>query len=236
MCTMRRSMITLRKNMENLRIHEILLCVVCIELSVFAATDSSRFKSYPSIATLPIGVRITFEVAQPTDVEMSVLDAKDKVVRHLAAGVLGGELAPPEPLQKSMRQSIQWDGRDDSGQTAIGGPFTVRLRMGLQSRLGGVIGSAGALSGKVYGLATDENGNLYVGSGAVYSSAPVFSIKVFDSSGKYLRTILPMPAHLTAKQAAEFGAGQTIDGHLKPRNYNALVPYVQDGGIVAFTA
>ncbi|MCK4276600.1 MAG: hypothetical protein KAX78_08805, partial [Phycisphaerae bacterium] len=101
-------------------------------------------------------------------------------------------------------------------------------------RLGGLIGSAAALSGKVYGLATDDNGNLYVGSGAVYSSTPVFSIKVFDSRGKYLRTILPMPANLTAKQAAEFGASQTVEGYLQPGNYNALVPYVQDGGIVAF--
>jgi DNA-binding beta-propeller fold protein YncE len=220
--------------MKKLRIPKILLCVVCIDLSVFAATDSGRFKNSPSIVALPIGARITFEVSQPTDVEISVLDASDRVVRHLAAGVLGGELAPPKPLQKGMRQSIEWDGRDDSGQTAIGGPFTVCLRMGLQSRLGGLIGSASALSGKVYGLATDDNGNLYVGSGAVYSSAPVFSIKVFDIRGKYLRTILPMPVNLTARQAKEFGASQTIDCHLKPSNYNALVPYVQDGGIVAF--
>ena len=227
-------MLTLRQDMKSLSIPGIFLYVVCIELSVFAATDDGPFKSHPTIVALPVGARITFEVAQPTDVEIAVLDVQGRVVRHLAAGVLGGEVAPPKPLQKGMRQSIQWDGRDDSEQPAVGRPFTVRIRTGLQSRRGGWIGSAAALSGKVYGLATDDNGNLYIGSGAVYSSAPVFSIKVFDSCGRYLRTILPMPASLTAKQAAEFGAGRTVEGHLKPSNYSALLPYVQDGGIVAF--
>ena len=220
--------------MKSCGILGILLYAVCVQLSAFAGADNGPFKSYPTIATLPVGVRITFEVAQPTDVEISVLDAGDRVIRHLAAGVLGGEFAPPEPLQKGMRQSIEWDGKDDSGQPAVGGPFTVRIRTGMQSRLGGLIGSAAALSGKVYGLATDDKGNLYVGSGAVYSSEPVFSIKVFDSRGEYLRTILPMPASLTEKQTAEFGAGRTGEGYLQPNNYNALVPYVQDGGIVAF--
>jgi len=234
LCPIRRPILTLRQKMKSHSILGILLYTVCVQLSMAAATDNGFFKSYPSIVSLPIGARITFEVAQSTDVEIAVLDSKERVIRHLAAGVIGGELAPPMPLKKGLRQSVEWDGRDDSGKLVIDGPFTVRLRMGLQSRLGGLIGSAGTLSGKVYGLATDENGNLYVGSGAVYSSEPVFSIKVFDSRGKYLRTILPMSANLTVKQAAEFGVGQTIDGHLKPSNYNALVPYVQDGGIVAF--
>lgn len=227
-------MLTRRQDMKSRGILGVLLHAICVQLSAFAATDSGGFESYPSIVSLPTGARITFEVAQSSDVEIAVLDANDRVIRHLAAGVLGGEVAPPKPLQKGMRQSIQWDGRDDSGQPAGSGPFTVRIRMGLRSRLGGLIGSAAALSGKVYGLATDDKGNLYVGSGAVYSSAPVFSIKVFDSRGNYLRTILPMPANLTAKQAAEFGAGRTVEGHLQPSNYNALVPYVQNGGIVAF--
>ena len=103
-------------------------CAVCVQLSALAATDNGSFKSYPMITALPVGARIAFEVAQPTDVEISVLDAGDRVVRHLAAGVLGGEFAPPEPLQKGMRQSIEWDGTDDSGQLAAGGPFTVRVR------------------------------------------------------------------------------------------------------------
>ncbi|MDH4239485.1 MAG: hypothetical protein OEW48_07975, partial [Phycisphaerae bacterium] len=64
---------------------KILLCIVCIQLSVFAASDNGPFKSYPTIVPLPVGARITFEVAQPTGVEISVLVAKDRVVRHLAA-------------------------------------------------------------------------------------------------------------------------------------------------------
>ena len=135
-------MLTRGHDMKSCGIVGILLYAVCVQISALAATDNGPFKSYPAMTALPVGVRITFEVAQPTDVEISVLDAGDRVIRHLAAGVLGGEFAPPEPLQKGMRQSIQWDGRDDSGQPAAGGPLTVRIRTGMQSRLGGLIGSA----------------------------------------------------------------------------------------------
>ena len=113
-------MLMRRPDMKSRDIPGIFMYVVCIQLSVFAATDNGPFKSYPTIVTLPVGARIKFEVAQPTDVEIAVLDARDRVVRHLAAGVLGGEVAPPKPLQEGMRQSIEWDGRDDSGHCRSG--------------------------------------------------------------------------------------------------------------------
>jgi len=227
-------MFALKQAIKSRSIPGILLHFICIQLSAFAVAEAAPFRSKPEIRALPLGARITFELAKPTDVEIAVVDAHGKVIRHLAAGVLGGDVTPPKPLEKGLRQSIKWDGRDNARNSADNGPFTVRIRTGLQSKLGGTIGSPASLSGKVYGLATDDNGNLYVGSGAVYSSEPVFSIKVFDSRGKYMRTILPMQADLTAKQTSEFGAGRTADGHLQPGNYNALVPYVQDGGIVTF--
>jgi sugar lactone lactonase YvrE len=229
-----RSMRASAQTIRTCSIPRFLLYVICIPLSAFAAAEAAPFKSKPEIKALPIGAKITFELSKPADVEIAVLDAQGRVIRHLAAGVLGGELAPPEPLEKGLQQSIKWDGRDDAGKSADKGPFTVRIRTGLQSKLGGIIGSPASLSGKVYGLATDDSGNLYVGSGAVYSSEPVFSIRVFDSHGKYVRMILPMQADLTAKQTAEFGAGRNAEGHLQPTNFNALVPYVQDGGIATF--
>ena len=52
-----------------------------------------------------------------------------------------------------------------------------KVRAGLTAKLGKVIGEPARLTGNVYGLATDEAGNLYVASGGVYANAPVFSIK-----------------------------------------------------------
>lgn len=188
----------------------------------------------PKATRVDGGWRIGFAVSAPTDVEAAILDRTGKVVRHLAAGVLGGRIAPPPPLKPGLRQELLWDGKDDDGKAAAGAPFQVRVRAGLRPKLGRIIGEPGRTPGKVYGLATDEKGNLYVASGCVYSSAPIHSIKVFDRAGAYLRTILPMPANLKLPQVAEYGGAREVDGRLVPGNHHPLVPHVQEGGIVAF--
>ncbi|MGB2820088.1 MAG: hypothetical protein WBF17_03845, partial [Phycisphaerae bacterium] len=129
---------------------------------------------------------------------------------------------------------LSWDGMDDDGKPADGGPFRVRVRAGLEATFGRVIGEPSRIAGKVYGLATDARGNLYVAGGCVYSSAPVYSIKVFDRGGKYVRSVLPMPASLKADQVAEYGGARQEGGRLVPGNHHALVPYVHRGGITAF--
>ena len=71
--------------------------------------------------------------AAPSDCAIYVLDAGDRVVRHLAAGVLGPNA--PAPLKKgSPAQSLLWDGRDDLGRRVGGGaaPFKVRARMAIE--------------------------------------------------------------------------------------------------------
>jgi len=69
-----------------------------------------------------------------------VVDAKGGVVRHLAAGVLGGENPPPAPLKKGLSQSVEWNGKDDFGRKASGGPFKLRVRAGQGVKFGRFIG------------------------------------------------------------------------------------------------
>jgi hypothetical protein len=117
-------------------------------------------------------VRIEFAVSRQTDVGVSILDSQGKVVRHLAAGVLG--YRAPAPLKKgSPDQSLEWDGRDDLGRAAVGGPFNVRVGLGLTPVPDGSIGFApggynplatGAAQSldAVRALATAPNGELMV--------------------------------------------------------------------------
>ena len=85
----------------------------------FKVKPSVKADGDPSTSSGQARVQIDFEVNKATDVAVEVLDKDGKVVRHLAAGLLGPNA--PEPLAKdSLRQSLVWDGKDDSGKQVSG--------------------------------------------------------------------------------------------------------------------
>ncbi len=73
------------------------LSVLCMGAGISAG--EVEFAEQPQVARHGKEVTISFVLSQAADVEVAVLGADGRVVRHLAAGVLGGEKAPPGPLQ-----------------------------------------------------------------------------------------------------------------------------------------
>lgn len=105
--------------------------VLSVASSAVAAGEVS-FTTKPSVTQSGDRVTIAFTVSAPTDVEVAVLDADGKVVRHLAAGVLGGKTPPPPPLRAGLSQTLDWDGKDDLGKPAADlAALTVRVRAGM---------------------------------------------------------------------------------------------------------
>ncbi|MBL8026542.1 MAG: hypothetical protein JNL74_09030, partial [Fibrobacteres bacterium] len=91
------------------------------------------FTSGPDYTVLNNKVRITFTVSENTDVDVSVINpVTGKVVRHLAAGLLGGTFDPPEPLVKGFAQSIEWDGLDDHGVWVGNQSMDISVRMNVR--------------------------------------------------------------------------------------------------------
>jgi len=81
--------------------------------------EGVEFKAKPTAKADGDKVRIEFEVNKATDVAVEIQDANGKVVRHLAAGLLGANA--PEPLARdSLRQSLVWDRKDDDGKLVAG--------------------------------------------------------------------------------------------------------------------
>jgi len=170
-------------------------CTFC--LPSFAGEAAPTFARKP-VARIEDGKTVVeFAADQPTDCAVSVLGADGTVARHLAAGRLGPNA--PEPLQKnSLAQKLVWDGRDDFGKPVPGGPFKVRVSLGLRPIYDGLIGHEPAELGSVRGLATGPRGEVYVLHvyGALHPNDGSVACSVFDRDGKYLRTILPYPANL----------------------------------------
>jgi hypothetical protein len=90
-----------------------------------------RFIAKPTVERVGELTRVSFKVSIPTDVTVAVANAKGKVVRHLACGVLGPN--PPKPFEKNkLAQTVAWDHTDDFGKPVPPGDYTVAVSLGLK--------------------------------------------------------------------------------------------------------
>ena len=169
----------------------------CSALAWAASGNEVRFTREPTVAVEKDQALIRFEISRPSDVAVYIQDAQGQIIRHLAAGVLGKDA--PAPLKAgSLEQTLVWDGKDDLGQPAKGGPFRVRVALGLTPRFEAMIGDEPRDVGSVRGLAVGPNGDVYVfhAFGSHHPHTAGTAVCVFDRSGKYLRTIVPYPTNL----------------------------------------
>jgi len=174
---------------------------------------------------------ISFAVSGKTDVEVAILDARGKVIRHLAAGVLGANQPPPAPLKKGLWQGIEWDGTDDYRDEAKGAPFKVRVRAGMGARLQRIIGGdpyafyskqmgqGDHAAWRITGLEAKSDGTVYVLGNANNYGPP--ALRAFDAAGNYLRTVYPPPAGKAIKSVKGWGVNVRADGTWTPQ-YNDL--------------
>ncbi|HOX05528.1 MAG TPA: hypothetical protein PK280_03920 [Planctomycetota bacterium] len=180
------------------------------------------FAKKPAVTKAGDKTTISFAVDRETDVAVYVEDAKGAIVRHLAAGVLGKNA--PEPLKAgALEQSLEWDGKDDDGKPAAGGPFKVRVGLGLKASWGGLAfddkdGTGPNRIGDVLGMAAGPDGRVYV-----LAKTDVWSdhwnaskIHVFRRGGAYEKTIKPFPSNTPLERAKPEGAFLNAAGELSP--------------------
>src|SRR5262249_11751300 len=169
---------------------------------------------------------IAFTVDRATDVAVSVEDGRGKVVRHLAAGVLGKHA--PEPLKPtSLAQSIDWDGKDDFGKAARGKGFTVRVQLGLRPSFDSFLMHNPDASGEVSAVAVGPKGDLYVfhKDGTANGNMGGHKVKVYGRDAKHKKVLVPFPADLDTKKLK--GVGVFTDG-------DDLVPHVHNLETLSF--
>jgi DNA-binding beta-propeller fold protein YncE len=185
-----------------------------------ATSERVAFVQKPSATAVDKGVKIAFEVSAPTDVEVAVLGADGKVVRHLAAGVLGGKHPPPEPLKAGLAQEILWDAKDDFGKLAAGGPFKVRVRAAMGVQFGRFIGQDPYFLGGSDGLVVGDDGNLYtLGAGTrTLGDECAPTLRVFSPEGKYLKTLMPFPSNLPPGAMKDVARWDEASKTWRPRN------------------
>lgn len=184
-----------------------------------AAANEPEFASPPQSGRENGMVKIEFTVSQETDVAVFIEDAGGKTVRHLAAGMLGKNA--PEPLQPdSRKQSIEWDGKDDFGKPAVGGPFKARIKLGMKPEFDRFLMHNPEGSGQIHALAVGPRGTLFVFhvDGTANGNMGGHKIKLYDRDGKHLKVLTPFPADIAPGKVKPLGVFQTqrriLDGFL----------------------
>jgi hypothetical protein len=190
------------------------------------------FGTAPTVSKDGQRLVISFSVAAATDVEVSILDAEGRIVRHLAAGVLGAKTKPPAPLQAALEQKLTWDGKDDFGKKAAGGPFRVRVRAGSGVKFGRFIGGELYTFGRIHSVATDEDGRLYMMTYEGGLNQNMDTLRVFEADGTYRRTVIPFPANLEPERAEAVATWSKTRRAFLPRNKRSQLPefYPWGGG------
>ena len=156
-----------------------------------------EFAERPRIARAGDGYRIAFATKGLCDVTVAVENAKGRIVRHLACGVLG-DGAPPPLRRGSKRQVLVWDGKDDAGRyVADPAGHTVRVSLGLRPRFERTLfwsphkrigADSPVFAPAPEGVYVLENYVLdHNGFGGV-------QLRLFDHEGQYVRTVYPFPA------------------------------------------
>jgi hypothetical protein len=199
------------------------LLLVVLWLSVAAAGgEAVKFTTKPTARKAGDKTVISFAVSGPTDVAVYVLDAKGQVVRHLVAGVVGAKGTPPAPLKAGLSQQVDWDGKDDAGKPAAGGPFKVRVRAGTKPEFDRfLLFEPDAFPG-ASSVAPDGKGNLYVfyRDPTANGNQGGHKIRIIDREGRFVRQILPFPADAPYEKVKAAGTFRDEEGRLVPNCHN----------------
>ncbi len=201
-----------------------LLSALGLLCAVTNAEVATEFSAKPTATKESGKAKISFALAKQSDVEVAVLNADGKVVRHLAAGLIGASVTPAAPLSSGLAQQLVWDGKNDFGKPAQGGPFKIRIRAGSKARFGRFIGEDPYTFGGIHAITTDQAGNLYVMAYRGGLNQNMDTLRVFNPDGGYLRTLIPFPANMKAERIGAAATWHETLKRLVPKNTRSQLP------------
>lgn len=203
----------------------LIVSIMALAAAEAAAETGVAFAAGPRAVREGANVKIGFAVTTATDVEVAIVDAAGRVVRRLAAGMLGDN--PPPPLVRGLSQEIAWDCKDDAGVALDPrGGYKVRVSAGLAPSGDGTAFGAPAAPGtvaNVIGLAAGADGRVYVMSEpwnrAWWRST---AMHVFKPTGEYERTVKPFPGETPSAKVAGLTGLSDENGRAVPVVYRVL--------------
>jgi hypothetical protein len=198
------------------------------------AAKPPTFAAKPAVKAEGGNVRIDFAADRAVDVAVEIVAAdgtspgpgQGRVVRHLAAGMLGPNA--PEPLEKDkLAQSLLWDRKNDDGK-AVTGACKVRVGLGLGVKLAGENGGGyqpveglpwdGRNIDNLKAIACGPDGTVYLRGGFFDSMRDRHPhLIALDKDGGYLREVYPPAAKLVPEKTPGMATVKLADASVIPQ-------------------
>jgi len=210
----------------------VLMCVATMVLAApvtFTTKPKVKKKAHSTSSGQGASFEISFAVSKKTDVEVAVVNASGKVVRHLAGGIIGtGKVV--SPLKPGLEQALVWDMKDDFGKAVPEGDYSVRVRAGMDVKFGRHIGEDPYTFGSINSLTTDEDGRLYVTACRGGAGQNLDVLRAFNSDGGYYRTLIPFPADLKPEAITKVAEWNETRKGFITRNRRSQLPNMYPWG------
>ncbi|MEZ6142877.1 MAG: SMP-30/gluconolactonase/LRE family protein [Zavarzinella sp.] len=191
-------------------------------LSAPLAAAAELFTEKPVVSQKAGSTTIQLTLAEETDLEIAIVNSHGQVVRHLAAGAVGSKAPPPAPLKRGLTQTIVWNGLNDDGLPAKGGPFQVRIRTGMGVKVDAAAGGdpyawwtedsgqGDHAQFRLTGLDAKADGSVYLFGNITPYGLP--ALRRYDARGNFVRTVFPPPADHQATSVEGWGINKRSDG------------------------
>ncbi|PCJ52127.1 MAG: hypothetical protein COA79_24635 [Planctomycetota bacterium] len=168
-----------------------------------------EFVVAPKISGSGDKIKINFTTKGYCDVTIAIEDEQGKILRHLASGVLGKNA--PKPFQKnSKKQSVIWNGKDDQARYLENrNRLSIRVSLGINPVFEkNLFWSPYKRISQVCPRIESSKEGVFV-----YEGAGIDTIKQYDHSGKYLKTVHPFAAgtykNIKGLRMKKFPQGET---------------------------
>ena len=190
-----------------------LIALVCLLSTVSWSAPASGTGGMLRDATVSrrvgTGFEIAFTLAGPTDVTVRIVDAKGRVVRHLASGMVGRERAASPLAPKTLSQKIPWDGKDDAGNPVDAAGCKATIGTGMTAKFDRfILGEKDACARSrpnLYYPAPTRGGETYV---IQMSGVHLDTLRVFDAEGKFVREVWPPNLNRSAEAVERLLGGR----------------------------
>ena len=181
------------------------MTILTLVLAASGTVSAEQHLREATVRQTAAGHEVSFVVEEPVDVTVRIVDARGRVVRHLACGMVGLEKAAAPFAPKALSQKIVWDGKDDEDEPVEVEGCSAVVLAGMEATFDRLLlegHDTFAADIAAFG-GSNRTGHIFTANLNAMIHRISF-VREFDREGHYVRTVWPLNPNMDRKQYLDF--------------------------------